>query len=1012
MAELAAGQFSDFFDAVHGHKPFEWQKRLANEVLENNIWRDIRVPTACGKTSVLDVALFELALQADLAPNQRTAARRICFVIDRRLVVDEVTEHATEIARAIRAAVSGKRQEPVLSAVAERLATLAVDRADVVRVVRLRGGVYCDDGWAADPLTPTILISTVDQVGSRLLFRGYGVSPRSRPVHAGLLAFDTRIILDEAHLSSVFATTVERIRWYQERARSSPISDQRRVSIVRMSATVREENCFELEDKERKEDSRLAPRLNAHKPAELVSVPVNSIPKDLWEKRPRKAREEESKNRQQLVAKLSHLAEKFAQKASPCVVGVVVNRVMTAREVFDRLKGGKPERDVILLTGRIRPFDRDQLLQRWLPKIRAGRNAELEKPLFLVGTQTVEVGANLDFDALVTEAAPLDALRQRFGRLDRLGHRHERNVPSPAAIVIRTDQKKSTYQDLVYGSAISETWKFLNDKKVTGKAKRVDFGVNHLDPMLPKRTKDMAPMLAPVREDPLLFRAHLDAWVQTNPEPEPDPDVEPFLHGKATSAADVLVVWRTDLNDDNQKWWVKIVALMPPRTREALPVPVYEVRRWLRGEATADIADVEGVVGDGPDQSLARARRALRWFGSNDTRTRAAGPDDLRPGDTIVVPASYGGADAFGWNPASKDSVSDIAEACLVQIIASYPLDAFRRPRLRFRLHSQFLPSVDEDSADRLRAFLHTAVAVARTDDQDPWPAVQQLLRAVRPHMRDRDTSAAVDALVQIKDPPKIRLYPKRDGLVLIASLPLLVPDQQVVPAEEIESDEPKDDGVSLRAGGRSVTLYKHTLAVRETGILFAQQCGLGEEFHHALLLAACWHDAGKRDPRFQAWLYGSELKALAAVAADRPLAKSGRDRKDWLSSNVFGYRKGLRHEFVSVRMFEQSVRTAPVDRELVKLLIGTHHGFGRAFAPVAEDPRPVNIMLTDNGRSITVSSDHGLYRIESGWTDLFWRMVRQYGWWGLAFLEAVLITADRLVSAREQQTSNGRGAA
>ncbi|MFC1641327.1 hypothetical protein ACFL5O_01375 [Myxococcota bacterium] len=44
------------------------------------------------------------------------------------------------------------------------------------------------------------------------------------------------------------------------------------------------------------------------------------------------------------------------------------------------------------------------------------------------------------------------------------------------------------------------------------------------------------------------------------------------------------------------------------------------------------------------------------------------------------------------------------------------------------------------------------------------------------------------------------------------------------------------------------------------------------------LLMAGLWHDEGKRDRRFQAWLYGSELRALAALSENRLLAKSGRD--------------------------------------------------------------------------------------------------------------------------------------
>ena len=32
----------------------------------------------------------------------------------------------------------------------------------------------------------------------------------------------------------------------------------------------------------------------------------------------------------------------------------------------------------------------------------------------------------------------------------------------------------------------------------------------------------------------------------------------------------------------------------------------------------------------------------------------------MRPGDTVIVPAQYGGCDAFGWNPNWRDPVTDL----------------------------------------------------------------------------------------------------------------------------------------------------------------------------------------------------------------------------------------------------------------------------------------------------------------------------------------------------------------
>ena len=47
----------------------------------------------------------------------------------------------------------------------------------------------------------------MDQIGSRLLFRGYGVGPNSRSIHAALAGNDSLIVLDGAHRQCVPANT-------------------------------------------------------------------------------------------------------------------------------------------------------------------------------------------------------------------------------------------------------------------------------------------------------------------------------------------------------------------------------------------------------------------------------------------------------------------------------------------------------------------------------------------------------------------------------------------------------------------------------------------------------------------------------------------------------------------------------------------------------------------------------------------------------------------------------------
>jgi CRISPR-associated endonuclease/helicase Cas3 len=118
-------------------------------------------------------------------------------------------------------------------------------------------------------------------------------------------------------------------------------------------------------------------------------------------------------------------ADTFVEQASRLsadgaqVVGVVVNRVRLARAIFSTLwKQHSARADVALLIGRTREVDREEVLRALSRRTRAGRDSDVGKPLFVVATQCIEAGADLDFDALVTEIGPLDCPRERSSGLN------------------------------------------------------------------------------------------------------------------------------------------------------------------------------------------------------------------------------------------------------------------------------------------------------------------------------------------------------------------------------------------------------------------------------------------------------------------------------------------------------------------------------------------------------------------------------------------------------------------
>jgi CRISPR-associated endonuclease/helicase Cas3 len=913
--------FDNFYQAVHDYPPFHWQSMLALKVASEGKWPEVlKLPTSSGKTSVIDIAIFHLALEAELSASARKAHLRTFFVVDRRIVVDEAEQHAKKLANKLIEALD-KSESGIVRDVAHRLREFGGPLP--LQVAVLRGGMYRDTTWADMPNQPLVCLSTVDQVGSRLLFRGYQVSEGQAPVHAGLVANDSLLILDEAHLSTPFVDTLNAVVNYQgwgEQKMGRPLL------CVQMSATARSSETPFVLDYD-KEPDVLKRRLDASKLAELHEAG--------------KFEDEAAKH-----------ARNLATKPGVSVVGVVVNTVAAARKIFQQFKQG----EAILLTGRIRPWDRDQILngKKYWDRIRAGRTRSDEK-LFVVATQTVEVGANLDFDGLVTEAAPLDSLQQRFGRLDRMGY----HGSTSAVILLRKESKPNP----IYGGFLQDTWKWM---KQNATANRIDFGVRALNRLQPPQEG-----LNTERErGPLLFPAHIETWVQTNPLPSPDPDVAPFLHGKnALDAADVQIVWRADLNEENKKNWVDIVSLAPPVVMEALPVPIAAARRWLEQETAAAVSDLEGIGVTDDEPGGKRSRPVLIWRGPE----KSEAPSErrrVRPGETIVIPATYGGADHWGWNPDSTEAVPDIGNDC--------SLSAEVTRRVHLRLH----PDVP--------------IPVTFTDSQELIESLKNYLAGEDDEQR-REYALAIRRAIDLVHPGIRSLFKPYDnerGLSFTWKLKREVkrPRLEMTPDETDDTDE-----ASLT---RTVPIKKHLEGVRKHVARFAQMCGLPAPLIADLELAASLHDLGKWDSRFQYWvLRNGSSDILAKSDIDNP----GVDfRRSLLEGH---YPQGARHEVTSVALLKDSALLVGAhDRELVLHLIGTHHGHGRPFTPVWSDGTvDYRVAAEYNGTRLESSSGYEQAQLGSGWTERFWLLNQKYGYWGLAYLEAILRRADCVESRREE---------
>jgi CRISPR-associated endonuclease/helicase Cas3 len=97
---------------------------------------------------------------------------------------------------------------------------------------------------------------------------------------------------------------------------------------------------------------------------------------------------------------------------------IVCNTVKKSQEVFQQLLKSFSRYPHMLIHSRFRRKDRSDKEKRLRDEFE-GENGEGHRPCWVVATQVVEVSLDISFDRMITSCAPMDALIQRFGRINR-----------------------------------------------------------------------------------------------------------------------------------------------------------------------------------------------------------------------------------------------------------------------------------------------------------------------------------------------------------------------------------------------------------------------------------------------------------------------------------------------------------------------------------------------------------------------------------------------------------------
>ena len=957
---LATFDFGEAFEALTGYEPFPWQARLFKRLSAGDLPPAVDIPTGLGKTSVMALWLLARAAGARLP-------RRLVYVVDRRAVVDQATDFAENIREAL--------SRPELEQVRQGLAL--GDRPLAISTLR---GKYVDNReWLENPAAPAIIVGTVDMIGSRLLFEGYGVSRRMRPYAAGLMGCDTLVMLDEAHLSRPFERLLRTIEIGQRVPAANDAEGARGrftgphatavcpppFRVLPLSATLGDasgsERRFTLDDNDRANEIVRA-RLEASKTLTIEDLGKNA----------------------QLEDVLAEWAWSLMREEGEAATGSVriliyCDRRKDAENVAKSLrkKAGK-DAVVILFVGGRRVHEREMAaLQLRKHGLIAGSGAVPKAPVFLVATSAGEVGVDLDADHMICDLVAWERMVQRLGRVNRRGAGKARVLVIDQRLTDKNDKKRADKISIVRHAAVKRLLKALPQEGTNGH--RADsaalIGLRmRRNPIIQKRIAE-ASTRTPLY--PALTRPLVDAWAMTSlAEHTGRPEVGPWLRGWVVDEQpQTTVVWRrflpvrfegtgagTRILDRKNSEVEEFFEAAPPQGAELLETETWRVADWLKKRARKLLKTAEkgvaaglipsGVEGEDGDAIVAEAEgRALLAPLNSDSPVAFLLRGNGKSEGTLSLRRIFDSkTDELNRNLAGR------------KLVVNARLNGLNEGLLDAS-HDKPVSTI-EDNWGKPEAWEEAARIETREEGSLPVIRVRVLGEATRSRLREeretqrRDPERSPDPWQETLAIP-LRTSPEGDRVTA-----WLVVEKQ---RNEVADEEARAMAPIPQR------LDEHQAWVASEAARIAVALGLPDEDQAMLRAAAFHHDDGKKASRWQ--------RAFNAPNEGGPYAKTAGP----LNRSAL---RGYRHEFQSMLDAEETGLDG-LDRldprfDLALHLIAAHHG--RA--------RPV-ISIEGCDSLPPTAAAHRAHEAAMR----FARLQCQWGPWGLAWWEALLRAADQRAS-------------